>query len=213
MNPPDMDFSRNVFINCPFDSEYVPLLRPLLFTVLFLNFNPRIASERFDSGEARINKICELIKRCRYSIHDISRIRSRKRGEYYRLNMPFELGIDIGCRFSDEGILKSKTCLILEKERYRYQRALSDLSNSDIKNHNDNPETIVLQVRNWFVELGIKNAPSATRIWERFNEFMADFSEARQKDDFKDRDLESMPVPEYIDFIRQWLARNAHQPG
>lgn len=28
------DFSRNVFINCPFDAEYVSLLRPLLFTVI-----------------------------------------------------------------------------------------------------------------------------------------------------------------------------------
>ena len=91
MNSSGLDFSRNVFINCPFDPEYIPLLRPLLFTVLFLNYNPRIASERFDSGEARINKICELIKCSRYSIHDISRIRSKKRGEYYRLNMPLEL--------------------------------------------------------------------------------------------------------------------------
>jgi len=113
MNSSDLDFSRNVFINCPFDSEYIPLLRPLLFTVLFLNFNPRIASERFDSGEARINKICELIKCSRYSIQDISRIRSKKRGEYYRLNMPLELGIDIGCRLANEGVLQSKTCLIL----------------------------------------------------------------------------------------------------
>ena len=53
MNSADRDFSSNVFINCPFDSDYVPLLRPLLFTVLFLNLNPRIASERFDSGEAK----------------------------------------------------------------------------------------------------------------------------------------------------------------
>ena len=181
MNPSDMDFSRNVFINCPFDSEYVPLLRPLLFTVLFLNFNPRIASERFDSGEARINKICSLIKCSKYSIHDISRIQSRKKGEYYRLNMPLELGIDINCRLANEGILKSKTCLILEKDKYRYQKALSDLSNSDIKSHNNDPETLVLQVRNWFTELGFKKAPSATRIWERFNEFMADFHEARGK--------------------------------
>jgi len=205
------DFSRNVFINCPFDSEYTPLLRPLLFTVLFLDYNPRIASEIFDSGEARINKICNLIKCSKYSIHDISRIQSRKKGEYYRLNMPLELGIDIGCRLANEGILKSKTCLILEKDKYRYQKALSDLSNSDIKSHNNDPETLVLQVRNWFTELGFKKAPSATRIWERFNEFMADFHEARERDGFKDRDFESMPVPEYIDFIKEWIAENIRQ--
>ncbi|MFZ2447606.1 MAG: hypothetical protein WAW37_14720 [Syntrophobacteraceae bacterium] len=205
------DFSRNVFINCPFDSEYIPLLRPLLFTVIFLEYNPRIASERFDSGEARINKICSLIQYSKYSIHDISRIQSSKKGEYYRLNMPLELGIDIGCRLANEGVLQSKTCLILEKDKYRYQKALSDLSNSDIKSHNNDPETLVLQVRNWFTELGLKKAPSATRIWERFNEFMADFSEARERDGFKDRDLEFMPVPEYLDFIKEWIAGNISQ--
>ena len=92
MSSPQEDFAKNVFINCPFDSGYIPLLRPLLFTVLFLGYNPRIASERFDSGEARITKICNLITCSRYSIHDISRIQSSKKGEYYRLNMPFELG-------------------------------------------------------------------------------------------------------------------------
>ncbi len=211
MSSLDGGFSRNVFINCPFDSEYVPLLRPLLFTVLFLDYNPRIASEKFDSGEARINKICNLIKCSKYSIHDISRIQSSKKGEYYRLNMPLELGIDIGCRLSNEGVLQSKTCLILEKDKYRYQKALSDLSNSDIKSHNNDPETLVFHVRNWFIELGFKKAPSATRIWERFNEFMADFREARERDGFKDRDLEFMPVPEYIDFMKEWIAENIRQ--
>jgi hypothetical protein len=209
MNSLGDDFSRNVFINCPFDPEYIPLLRPLLFTVIFLDYNPRIASERFDSGEARINKICSLIKCSKYSIHDISRIQSSKRGEYYRLNMPLELGIDIGCRLANDGSLQSKTCLILEKDKYRYQKALSDLSNSDIKNHNNDPETLVLQVRNWFSELGLKKAPSATRIWEHFNEFMADFRESREKDGFKDRDLEFMPVPEYLDFIKEWITGNS----
>jgi hypothetical protein len=44
------DFELNVFINCPFDEQYYPLLRPLLFTVVYLGFNPRIASERSDSA-------------------------------------------------------------------------------------------------------------------------------------------------------------------
>ena len=83
---------------------------------------------------------------------------------------------------------------------------LSDLSNSDIKSHNNDPETLVFQIRNWFAELGLKKAPSATRIWERFNEFMADFRETRERDGFKDRDLEYMPVPEYLDFIKEWIA-------
>lgn len=42
-------FETNVFINCPFDENYLPLLRPLLFTVIYLRLKPRIALEAIDS--------------------------------------------------------------------------------------------------------------------------------------------------------------------
>ena len=199
------DPSKNVFVNCPFDSEYVPLLRPLLFTILYLGYNPRIASERSDSGEARIQKICELIKQSQMSIHDLSRLRSTRKNEFFRLNMPFELGIDIGCRMGGESEVRQRKCLILAKERYSYQRALSDLSGSDIKAHNDQPEEIVREVRNWFVENEKIQADSGTRIWESFNEFMAEFYQKRKQEGFRDRDLEIMPIPEFIQFVKDWL--------
>ena len=71
MSRESASFSKNVFINCPFDSDYVALLRPLLFTVLYLGYTPRIASERLDSGEPRIDKISELVQRSKFSIHDL----------------------------------------------------------------------------------------------------------------------------------------------
>lgn len=199
------NFSNNVFINCPFDSDYIGLLRPLLFTIIYLGYNPRIASERSDSGEIRFQKICELIEQSRISIHDLSRIRSTKKKEFYRLNIPFELGVDFGCRLFKRGQAKQKKCLVLEKEKYRYQIALSDISGSDIKSHNDDPEEIVRQTRNWFVENEIKHAESPTKIWQSFNEFMASFYQKRKKEGFKDKDLELMPIPEYIQFIKDWL--------
>ena len=57
------DFEKGVFINCPFDGEYHSLLRPLLFTIIYLGFTPRIALERSDSLELRLNKIAELERR------------------------------------------------------------------------------------------------------------------------------------------------------
>lgn len=57
-----MAFNKNVFVNCPFDDEYVPLLRPLLFTIIYLGFVPRIALETLDSGEPRVEKILVLIR-------------------------------------------------------------------------------------------------------------------------------------------------------
>lgn len=91
-------FETNVFINCPFDAAYLPLLRPLLFTVVLLGYHPRIASERSDSGENRVDKICALIRESKYGIHDLSRLQASEIGEFYRMNMPFELGVEYGCR-------------------------------------------------------------------------------------------------------------------
>ena len=109
-----MAFDDNVFINCPYDVEYLPLLRPLVFTVLYAGLNPRLASERLNSGETRISKIVELIRESRYAIHDLSRIKAARKGEYFRLNMPFDLGLDVGCAtFSSDRHLREKRCLIL----------------------------------------------------------------------------------------------------
>jgi hypothetical protein len=98
----------------------MPLLRPILFVILDLGMIPRIALESLDSGSARIEKIVKLIQESKYAIHDLSRLKAKKRGELHRLNMPFELGMDVGCRRFGEGRAAEKRCLILEAERYRY---------------------------------------------------------------------------------------------
>lgn len=205
-NVPESDFEKNVFINCPFDPQYKSLLRPLLFTILYLDFNPRIASERSDSAEQRIDKICEFIESAKYSIHDLSRLKSVKKNEFSRHNMPFELGIDYGSRKFAAKRFAAKKFLVLEKERYDYSKALSDLSGIDIKSHNDNPEDIIRVVRNWFVEtVGITKTKPASVIWNDFNEFMADFDVERKKEGFKDKDIYDMPSPEFTTFIKDWL--------
>ena len=199
------DFSKNVFINCPFDDPFIPLLRSILFVIIYLGFTPRIALERFDSGETRINKIINLIEASKFSIHDLSRIKSSEKSEYFRLNMPFELGVDIGCKIFKDGKAKDKKCLILEKEKYGYQKALSDLSNSDIKSHDNEPEEVIRQIRDWFVVNELERADSATIIWESFNEFMADFYLKRKEEGFREKDILKMPVPEFIRFINEWI--------
>ncbi len=200
-------FTKNVFINCPFDAKYTPMLRPLLFTILQLRYIPRIASESFDSGKPRVEKIYKLIEISKFSIHDLSRIKSSKTNETYRLNMAFELGVDIGCRLYKKNIRKNKRCVILETKKYRYQKALSDLSNSDIKSHNDEPNNIIREVRNWFVEVANSKAPSPTVIWQNYNEFMADFYSKRKREGYKRKDLHVMPIPEFIRFTKVWLKR------
>jgi len=200
-------FEKSVFINCPFDEEYYPLLRPLLFTILSFGFDPRIALERSDSGEQRISKICQLISSSRYAIHDLSRLQSKKKNEFYRLNMAFELGIEYGIRhLSSTTRFRTKRCLILGSERYSFMKALSDLAGVDIKNHQDNPLVLIRELRNWFMEtIGLRHADSPTAIWYNFNDFMHHCYDEMKSKGFSDEDIRMMPVPEFTSSIKDWL--------
>src|SRR5258707_10469657 len=87
-------YESNVFVNCPFDAKYLTLLRPLLFTIAYLGYRPRISAERSDSGENLLDKICELIRQSRVSILDLFRWKAARARELYRVNMPVHLGVD-----------------------------------------------------------------------------------------------------------------------
>ncbi|GJE69782.1 hypothetical protein [Methylorubrum podarium] len=205
-----MPYETSVFVNCPFDRDYLPLLRPLLFCVTDLGFDPRIALEGLNSGKPRIDKIVRLIREAKYGIHDLSRLRAEKKGEFYRLNMPFELGLDIGCQIFGDPALADKRCLILEAERYRYQAALSDLSNSDIAVHGNQPVEILTQVRNWLAtEAGLK-LPGPTAVWNRFNDFMAANYDRLKMRGFSDSDIENLPIAELMDGMKDWCRANPH---
>jgi hypothetical protein len=201
------DFQENVFVNCPFDNDYRQLLISVLFTVSYLGYKPRLALERADSGETRIDKIVDLINESKFGIHDLSRIVSSAEEEHYRMNMPFELGIDYGCQKLKGGKWQGKKILILEKERYRYQKALSDLSGSDIKNHDDEPMKIIKVVRDWFVTEELKTGVSGKRIWNRFNDFNAYLYE-KLVEEAGHESVDDVPIPEVIHHMSVWITNN-----
>lgn len=197
-----MDFSRNVFINCPFDAAYKRLLRPLIFTIRISGFIPRIASERFDSGEVRILKINELITASKFSIHDLSRIRSTTAKEYSRLNMPLELGLDLGCKlYHRDEKYRSKKFLILEDEQFSVQKALSDFSFADCKHHQNKPEEMVTLVRNWFVETGSKGIMPASEIWYQYNLFISKLHLRKKPQGYTKKDIQLLPMREFLLFV------------
>ena len=201
-------FETNVFVNCPYDDHFRPLLRPLLFTVLCAGLNPRMAAERLNSGETRFSKIVELVRESKYAIHDLSRIKAERAGEYFRLNMPFELGLDVGCSCFGSGEQLSKRCLILEKEPYRYQVALSDLSNSDIAAHHDKPVQVVTAVRHWLVNAVGIDLPGPSALFDQFTQFMADNYDYLLDHGFNKDDIPGLPVPELIKYMREWVVAN-----
>lgn len=210
MPPRPEGFGRNVFINCPFDADYLPLARILVFCVLRCGFQPRIATERSDSGEIRVEKIRELIRSSRFSVHDLSRMEPLGPQDLPRFNMPFELGLDLGCRYYGTAHLRSKQCLILEKERYRYQKVLSDISGNDIRAHHNDPEQLVQELRDWLrVSCGESLLPAA-KLWSQFNLFRDELETFLQQQGYSKRDTESLEMAEYISFAKNWMERLWH---
>lgn len=199
------NFEKNVFINCPFDNHYNDLLKPLLFTIIKIGFEPCIASERLNSGEVRLEKIIKLIKKTKYGIHDLSRCKSSKKNEYSRFNMPFELAIDLACKeFYKDRKVNQKTFLILEEEKYSVQKTLSDLSFSDTECHKGEPEELVYKVRNWFRKNGNSEIESPSSIWDAYNYFYADLYSKKEKEGFNKKAIERLPVIEFLEEIRIW---------
>jgi hypothetical protein len=205
-------FEQSVFINCPLDDNYRRLLRPMVFTVLYLGKSPRIALEREDSGEARINKIVELVQKSKFSIHDLSRCKADEEGELSRMNMPLELGLDLGCRLKG-GKWKTKRCLILETKRYRYQAAISDLSNSDICSHNDQPEDVIRCVRNWLVREAGADAVSASSIIGAFLDFNAANFDQLTLEAFTPDEIENIGLMDLKERMVDWLRERVRKTG
>ena len=203
-----MAFEKNVFVNCPFDAKYLPLLRPLLFTIIYLGLKPRIALEAIDSGDLRLNKIVDLIRDSRFSIHDLSRSEAAVAGELYRLNMPFELGIDFGCRLFGSRRQRDKRTLVLEAKPHRYKASISDLGGADIECHEDEPYKVIGVVRNWLKNVCLAQALGPALISSAFTDFMAQNFDALTQIGFSSRDIEELPVGELIERMEHWVAVN-----
>jgi hypothetical protein len=167
-------YNDNVFINSPFDPDYKPLFEAIVFAVHDCGFVPRCALEVSDAAQNRFGKILSIISECRYGIHDISRTEPDE-GGLPRFNMPLELGVFLGCKAFGEDPHRRKTCLILDRESYRYQRFLSDIAGQDVKSHGSRQETAVRQVRDWLrTESRRTTIPGGASVWSRFQTFNKD---------------------------------------
>ncbi len=197
--------NMNVFINCPYDKDFAQLLRSLIFTVVTLGYVPRLALEYSDAGTSRMENITGLINEARISVHDLSRIQATTPFEYYRLNMPFELGLDYGYKhFVNSESGKQKKIMIMGAEKYKHEKAISDISGIDLKYHNNDVQQLIKIVTSWFIENeDIPNKWSPRKITNLFMDFNADFFEYLNDQGYKE---EECPLKLQIKFIEHFHA-------
>jgi hypothetical protein len=198
-------FDNSVFINCAFDKEFSPLLQAIAFCVVDLGFYPRLAPETADHSTGRLDRIAALICGSRFGIHDLSKCKAGVPGEYCRMNMPFELGMDFGARRYGDGAMKTKAILVLEHTIYDTKKSLSDIAGWDVLAHDGNYDMAVRQVRNWMVQAAGASPIGPARIIANYASFQQWYYERELERGSSEEDIRSYPTIELIAAMGEWV--------
>jgi len=139
---------KAVFLNFPYDQQFVPLYLAYIAGVCSYQLIPRVALE-VPGGQRRLDRIIELILGCRYSFHDLSRVElDLRRPRTPRMNMPFELGLTVMASYQNP---KEHTWCVFEKDYRRVLKSLGDLAGSDVYSHGGRPKGVLRQIANALV--------------------------------------------------------------
>ncbi|MBX7211260.1 MAG: hypothetical protein K1X78_23335 [Verrucomicrobiaceae bacterium] len=174
MKPAEEDYERLVFINCPFDEEYLPLFRASTFAVMACGYVVRSALQDMNAGEVRMNKILRLIKTCRFGIHDVSRTALDPENQLPRFSMPLELGLFLGAAHFGNPAQRRKQTLVLDVDRHRYQKFISDIAGQDIKAHGNDPDRVIGIIRDWLNAASSVPLPGGKLLARRYRSFLAE---------------------------------------
>lgn len=203
-------YHKSVFINCPLDEPYKPILKAIAFAVYDCGFLPRCAMESGDSGEVRIEKIMRIISECSLGIHDISRTELDEHNGLPRFNMPFELGVFLGAKRFGDNDQRLKNCLVLDRGQYRYQEFISDISGQDIRSHASNADTAIGEIRSWLSSVSGASdqriIPGGREISNKYGMFLADLPAMLESAKILEDEL---TINDYFLFVEKWLSRTA----
>lgn len=203
---PQSRYTTSVFINCPFDGEYIPIFNAIVFTVFDCGYIARCAQEIDDSSEVRIDKVTKIISECKYGIHDISRTELSKDTNLPRFNMPLELGLFLGAKRFGDMNQKKKACLVLDRTPYRYQTFISDIAGQDIRSHNNDDSEAIKLVRNWLRSISQRmTIPGGSEIQRRYRLFMSELPYLCRKLKLT---IDEMTFNDYTSIIPVWLKQN-----
>jgi hypothetical protein len=199
-------YEDSVFVNVPFDKKYVRLSDALIFAVHDCGFIARSALEIEDSGQARVEKILNIIDESKFGIHDISRAGVDRNTKLARFNMPLELGFFLGAKRFGSSRDREKRCLVLDRDRYRYRNFCSDIAGQDIRAHHDDPKEAIRAVRDWLSghRTGVLML-GGRAIFERYERFRAQLP--AQARDVK-LDHRELTFGDYTHLVVGWLSKS-----
>ena len=197
-------YDRSVFLNCPFDEGYKPILDAIMFSIHDSGFVAEIALNDIGTGKFRLAKIVEMIHRCRYSIHDLSRV------EEPRLNMAFECGICYGAMAFGGTRHRTKDLFVLDAEDHRYKKTMSDIGGQDADVHHNDPLKAIDCVRSFLArKSGVKPFPGAAYIAQRYRRFTDALPGAASIAKVTIDELKTLKyLPDLVNLMVTWQQKN-----
>ncbi|MDP3738133.1 MAG: hypothetical protein Q8R02_12130 [Hyphomonadaceae bacterium] len=121
-----------------------------------------------------------------------------------RFNMPLELGIFLGAkRFGDED-QRQKRCLVLDVERFRYQKFISDLAGVDIHGHAADPRRVIEVIRNWLTNVSRRKLPAAALLSKLHAAFLPDKDKIANELGFAPTEI---PYVDFERIVTEWLLK------
>lgn len=200
ISPPQED---SVFINCPFTDDFKELFHSIVFCVLSCGFHPRTSLEAGDAGDIRLDKIIRLISESYYSIHDLSAIELDSVNKLPRFNMPFELGLVMGCKKVAGKKFSNRPILVMENKAYTAQKCLSDIAGQDVTPHQGSVMHITRIVRTWLLQQSNRsNIPGHIRIQNAFHRFYGELPDLCETAGLN---RDEISYPDFVNLAQQWL--------
>lgn len=183
-----------VFLNIPYDRPFSPLFLAYIAGIRAFGLLPRATLE-IPGSTRRLDRIIALIKSCRYSVHDLSRVElDPTPPPTPRFNMPFELGLAVALDASLPQ--KRQTWFVFETAPWRIQKSLSDLNGTDAYVHGGTVDGVFRELAKAFVR--IKKQPTVGQMQSMYQgivevlpKFLAD---AGSEDPFQSRVFQDLIV-------------------
>lgn len=208
-------YYKSVFINCPFDEPYADMLLAITFAVSYAGFVPRSALEVVNSGEERLSKIVKLVDDCALSLHDISRVEKLAPDDLPRFNMPFECGIFYGALTLGGKRHQQKQFLILDSEKYRFQKTMSDIAGKDPACHSNDPFEAIGCVRRFLNgKDGLVPLPGGDHFKAEYIKFCSELPALLAKTKISTTEIRKNTYwKDYVVHVNEWVKVHATDPS
>ncbi|MGD1102632.1 MAG: hypothetical protein ABSA59_11245 [Terriglobia bacterium] len=151
--------SDKVFLNIPYDKRFEPLYLAFIAGLSGFGLIPQ-AVLQIPESERRLVRILSLIRQCKISFHDLSRVNlDPKPPRTPRFNMPFELGLAVAWQRIGK---RSHRWYVFEAEPHRLQKSLSDLNGTDPYIHHYQPDGVLQQLTDALIR--VRHRPTVMEL-------------------------------------------------